>query len=50
MSAIYCNGLYSRYHKFHISKKTIKCIDNTKNKHIHTSSVRGLNHHCSKHG
>ena len=29
---------------------TRKCIDNTKNKHIHSSSVRGLNHYCSKHG
>ena len=29
---------------------TRKCIDNTKNKHIHSSSVRGLNHHCSNHG
>ena len=32
--------------------QTRKCIDNTKNKHIHSSSVRGLglNHRCSKHG
>ena len=30
--------------------QTRKCIDNTKKKHIHSSSVRGLNHHCSKYG
>ena len=33
-----------------IHTDTRKCIDNTKNKHIHSSSVRGLNHHYSKHG